>query len=578
MTTTLHLVLTWADEFLTWDKGLYSNDLAFRFNEIWVPSLISNNNLVNFKIDSTKGYELDLNFYNIFDLYERNKYLINVESTGKCTWKYPIKLMTVCQFNQQIFPFDSHECFIDFLSSASYSNQLHLIAKPVVINKIKESEFELIDIKTEDKFQIAKTNSDNDYFSKNNSISVIRVTFLVKRKMLFYTNKIILPYFVFYVVTLFTYLLPVDSGEKKSLSTSILISSFYFFKDCLSFVSKTSFLSLLSLYFNLNLVFVFLCIVITTLIYSIYYAKRQNKPINKLVAFFCNKIDLKKEAIKREAFWNKQKQKLNENYDKLKLFGCSNKKDDNYLKAKIKRELVRINAQLINFDISSMSMSREKTEKTLDLKQFLAFKHLNVIKQFKNIIIAHNNNAQILANQKPIRFQNIPKQTNIFESNDNSFRSMSLMNTLENLKLEILRHKNKSKSLNKIDIDYNDTLIKLQKNLQSTIETPYENFGSTELLNYLQKREERELNTRNARFFLKIVKDYKMRLQFYLGTLENKKINYQRIYQKQLGSTLNYSNEWKSLAVAMDKKLFYIFIVLATLCILYLYLKAVLLI
>ena len=154
------------------------------------------------------------------------------------------------------------------------------------------------------------------------------------------------------------------------------------------------------------------------------------------------------------------------------------------------------------------------------------------------------------------------------------------MNTLENLKLEILskKHKNKSKSLNKIDINYNDTLGKLQNNLQSTSETSYQSFGSNELLNYLQKREERERNTRNARFFLEIVKDYKVRLQFYLGTLENKKINYQRIYQKELGPTLNYSNEWKSLAVEMDKKLFCIFIVLVTLCILYLYLKAVLLI
>ena len=68
MTTTLQLVLTWQDEFITWDKNIYENDLAFRFNEIWVPSLISGNNLVNFKIDSTKGYELDLNFYSIFDL------------------------------------------------------------------------------------------------------------------------------------------------------------------------------------------------------------------------------------------------------------------------------------------------------------------------------------------------------------------------------------------------------------------------------------------------------------------------------------------------------------------------------
>jgi hypothetical protein len=142
MTTTLQLVLTWQDEFITWDENIYENDLAFRYSEIWVPSLISGNNLVNFKIDSTKGYELDLNFYSIFDLAERNRYLISVDSTGKCTWKYPLKLMTVCQLNQQIFPFDSQECFIDFRPSAFYSDQLNLYSRAKVnFNKIKEPQY-----------------------------------------------------------------------------------------------------------------------------------------------------------------------------------------------------------------------------------------------------------------------------------------------------------------------------------------------------------------------------------------------------------------------------------------------------
>ena len=575
MTTTLQLQLVWTDEFIKWDKNLYSNDLVFSFYEIWVPSLVSNNNLVNFKIDSTKGYELDLNFYTIFDLYERNKYLINVDSSGKCTWKYPIKLMTVCQFDQQIFPFDSQECFIDFRPSAFYSNQLKLSAKSVNFNQIKASEFDLINVETKEKFQISNSNSDIDEIK---SISVIRVTFLIKRKLTFYTNKIILPYFVFYVVTLFTYLLPVDSGEKKSLSTSILISSFYFFKDCLFFISKTSFLSLLSLYFNLNLVFVFICIILTTLVYSIYYVKRHNKPISTLLAIFFSKTDLKKEKIKREAFWYEQRQKISENFNKLNLLIYKPQNNCNHIKEKIKRELVKVNTQIMSFNTSTITVPRIKAKKTVDLKHFLAFKHLSVLKKFKNLIIAHNN-AQTLINHKTNRNQNKSNQKEIFESNEKSLKAINLMNTLENLKLEILnkKFKNKAKSLNKIDLDniYGDNYNPIDNtHLSKSLNATDQNFGSTELLDYLERREERENNIRNAKLFLEIIKEYKIRIQFHLGKLDNKRKNYQRIYP--LDSSLNYTNQWKRLALKMDKKLFFIFLILVTLCILYLYLKAML--
>jgi hypothetical protein len=572
MTTTLQLVLTWQDEFITWDKNIYENDLAFRFNEIWVPSLISGNNLVNFKIDSTKGYELDLNFYSIFDLAERKRYLISVDSTGKCTWKYPLKLMTVCQLNQQIFPFDSQECFIDFRPSAFYSNQLNLISRTKVnFNKIKDSEFELINVETSDNFHNSETN--------NQSISYTRVTFLIKRKMIFYSNKIILPYFVFYVATLFTYILPVDSGEKKSLSTSILISSFYFFKDCLSFVSKTSFLSLLSLYFNLNLVFVFLCIVFTTIVYSIYYIKRHNKPVSKLLIFFFGDSDLKQNDIKKEIFWQTQRQKMDENFDKLNLFECRSKHTDGHLKEKIKGELAKINTQLLEFEHRSMSVPRIITKKTVDVKHFLAFKHLNVLKKFKTLIVAHNN-AQQVAKSHVFNYQNKPSSLKIFDSSNKSLKIFSLMNTLENLKIEILKNK-KHKKKSKTDFSHNNNnnLLGVYYNgLASDFKASNQNRGSVEFSDYLRRREENEQNARNARLFLEIVQNYKMCIEFHLEKLENKIIRYRRNFGEDESLSLGYKNEWKSLAINIDTKLFYTFVILVTSCIFYLYLKAILII
>ena len=78
-----------------------------------------------------------------------------------------------------------------------------------------ESEFDVLNGKTSLNFSNVAVNP-KEFFNS----SVFRADVKIKRKMVFYLNKIILPYFTFYVVTIFTYLLPVESGEKKSYSTS----------------------------------------------------------------------------------------------------------------------------------------------------------------------------------------------------------------------------------------------------------------------------------------------------------------------------------------------------------------------
>ena len=101
--------------------------------------------------------------------------------------------------------------------------------------------------------------------------SVYRLTVRVKRRLSFYVLKIIVPCVVFYFVALFTYTIPVEAGEKKSYSTSILLSIIMYLKDISDFIPKTSSLPLLTIYFNLNLILTFVCLVASTLIYSFYY-------------------------------------------------------------------------------------------------------------------------------------------------------------------------------------------------------------------------------------------------------------------------------------------------------------------
>lgn len=205
---------------------------------------------------------------NIFDFSERDKYSVLVNPNGECQWSYPMKLLSVCELNLDFFPFDVQECYFDFRSSA-YVNKLLVLRKfdtGYDFKLINEAEFDL------QSAQVTNLNHSNVYNAQLDSpISIVRVTLHMKRKITFYFSKIVLPYFIFYFVTIFTYSLPVESGEKKSYSTSILISAMIYLKDISPFIPKTSVLPLLTIYFDLNLILVFICIAVSTTIYLLYY-------------------------------------------------------------------------------------------------------------------------------------------------------------------------------------------------------------------------------------------------------------------------------------------------------------------
>lgn len=153
-------------------------------------------------------------------------------------------------------------------SSAYLNSQLVLLKwdSGLDLTLLKEGEFMLLSS------EAVQANSTQVFdVSLDEPYSLVHIKLVIKRKTIFYINKIVLPYFVFYIVTAFTYALPVEAGEKKSYSTSILISAMIYLKDISDYIPKTSILPLLTIYFNLNLILVFVCVLVTTLVYMIYY-------------------------------------------------------------------------------------------------------------------------------------------------------------------------------------------------------------------------------------------------------------------------------------------------------------------
>jgi hypothetical protein len=237
MTSTLQVSIRWNDELLRWNESIYGQQIAFRSGHIWTPDILAMNNVNNFKYENKETYLLG-HANNIFDFNERNKYLVMVNPNGDCRWVFPMKLMSVCELDQQYFPFDVQTCLLEFKSSSHKSDQLELrkYENGVYLRLINEGEFDLV-----------RAEAQETVYPNRPDEPVIRITLCMKRKITFYFNKIILPYFVFYIVTIFTYILPVEAGEKKSYSTSILISVMIYLKDVSMFIPKTLFLPMLSI-------------------------------------------------------------------------------------------------------------------------------------------------------------------------------------------------------------------------------------------------------------------------------------------------------------------------------------------
>ncbi|XP_046374276.1 acetylcholine receptor subunit delta-like [Haliotis rufescens] len=114
---------------------------------------------------------------------------------------------------------------------------------------------------------------------------VIRITFHLKRRPLFYIFTILLPVVLLYFLNTFVFLLPSESGEKTSMAVSVLLSFQLFLsiiRDSLPENSLT--VSLFSLYVSLaNFTSVVIVVV------NILLLKMKGKPPPKWILRMCKK-------------------------------------------------------------------------------------------------------------------------------------------------------------------------------------------------------------------------------------------------------------------------------------------------
>lgn len=221
LTSNLWLIHKWVDLRLRWDPADFGEIRATHIpsKELWRPDILLYNNA-----DGDFVITLDTK--------------ATVYHNGLIVWEPPAIYKSYCPINVEFFPFDEQECFMKF-SSWTYDGH------EVDLQHVMEEKAQL-----EGDQMVIPYGVDLCEYYQNVEWDIINVTarryekiypccpepypditfnITIRRRTLFYTINLIMPCIAISCLTVLVFYLPSDSGEKITLSISILLALTVFF-------------------------------------------------------------------------------------------------------------------------------------------------------------------------------------------------------------------------------------------------------------------------------------------------------------------------------------------------------------
>jgi hypothetical protein len=173
---------------------------------------------------------------------------------------------TICKVRSTYFPFDQQHCTIIIRSGAHDSQSIKFVLRRRITgHSFIPGEWKLIHSYTEITEERVSDFGQVDY-------SLVRFTLILKRNHLYYLMKIILPFTLVSFVTLFTFLLPPQTGEKLTLNVTILLSLVIYLQLLSAYIPKSDDETpILTLFCNANFFLVFLSCIMTVYVLYLYH-------------------------------------------------------------------------------------------------------------------------------------------------------------------------------------------------------------------------------------------------------------------------------------------------------------------
>ncbi|XP_047526398.1 acetylcholine receptor subunit alpha-like isoform X2 [Pieris napi] len=263
MTTNLWVEQSWYDYKLRWEPREYGgvHMLHVPSDHIWRPDIVLYNN-------ADGNYEVTLMTKAI------------VYYTGMVVWQPPAVYKSSCSIDVEFFPYDVQTCVLK-LGSWTYDgfkvDLRHMdeqTGSNIVSVGVDLSEF-YMSVEW-DILEVPAVRNEKFYTCCDEPYLDITFNITMRRKTLFYTVNIIIPCMGISFLTVLTFYLPSDSGEKVTLSISILISLHVFFLLVVEIIPPTSLVvPLLGKYLIFAMILVSISICVTVVVLNVHFRSPQ---------------------------------------------------------------------------------------------------------------------------------------------------------------------------------------------------------------------------------------------------------------------------------------------------------------
>ncbi|KAK7493824.1 hypothetical protein BaRGS_00014965 [Batillaria attramentaria] len=187
-------LIFYTDPLLSWDTAVYLVDAIFvKPEDIWIPDMVLYNSV--FPIDQLV----------------KQKMPVKVRANGLLWWTPGDTITTTCDVNIRLFPFDTQTCTIRIGPWAYSDHQINCTDVSLsVVNGT--AEFDV----THSSWRIDRTHYNDVWF--------VEYSVTLRRKWLFYAMNVVLPVVLVSALNSVVFVLPVQCGEKMSVSLTTFLT------------------------------------------------------------------------------------------------------------------------------------------------------------------------------------------------------------------------------------------------------------------------------------------------------------------------------------------------------------------
>ncbi|EDO42039.1 predicted protein [Nematostella vectensis] len=274
LSVSLYVRQKWENPLVAWNKSEYGGIVQVNLDPstLWKPDIYLYNN-------ADSGYDGSLYGFTA---------KIKVNYSGTNTWLAPKIFTTSCKINVKYFPFDQQECRLKFGSWTYDANSVDIFPEEdqaSIKGYQKNGEWDFIGFPCKRSILYYPCCPDSPFTD-------VTCTLIIRRKTLYYWVNLIIPCMLITVLSLLSFIVSTDSGERVGLVITDLLALTVFMLIVADILPPTSeVVPVISIYIICSTIEVGLALVATTIVVQCYHTNPDINVMPFWVKYFiCQKL------------------------------------------------------------------------------------------------------------------------------------------------------------------------------------------------------------------------------------------------------------------------------------------------